>query len=108
MDETAPSPTEDALGQLGRLAAAGASRARIAEAVGRIVAAWADEPEMSAAAAQARIEDVWDSLGRDAADLEERIGDADNPDAVALAAARRTLASLQAAVAILAAAHARL
>ncbi len=108
MDEATPSPTEDALGQLGRLTAAGASRARITEAVGRIVAAWAEEPEMSAAAAQARIEEVWDSLGKDAADLEERIGDVDNPEAVALAAARRTLASLQAAVAVLAAAHARL
>ena len=108
MDETAPSPTEDALRQLGSLAAAGASRSRIAEAVGRIVAAWADEPDMGAVAAQARIEEVWDSLGKDADALQESIGDADNPDGAALAAARRTLASLQAAVAVLAAAHARL
>ncbi len=108
MDQAVPSPTEDALEQLGRLAAAGASRARIAEAVGGIVAAWADEPDMSAPAAQARIEAVWDSLGKDAADLEQQIGDTADPDASALAAARRTLASLHAAVAILVAAHARL
>ena len=108
MDPTPLSPTEDALDQLGRLAAGGASRARIAEAVGRIVAAWADEPDMSASAAQARIEEVWDSLGKDAADLEQQIGDTAEPDATALATARRTLACLQAAVATLAAAHARL
>ena len=108
MDPTASSPAEDGLDQLGRLATAGASRVQIAEAIGRIVAAWADEPDMSASVAQARIEEMWDSLGKDAADLEQQIGDADNPDAAALAAARRTLASLQAAVAILAAAHARL
>ena len=106
MERTEPSPTEDALEQLGRLATAGAPRARIAEAVGSIVAAWADEPDMNASAAQARIEEVWDSLGKDAADLEEQISDADSPDAPALAAARRTLASLQAAVSVLAAAHA--
>ena len=108
MDQTLPSPTEDALDQLGRLTAAGASPARIAEAVGRIVAAWADDPDMNASTAQARIEEVWDSLGKDAADLEQQIGDTADPDTHALAAAERTLASLQAAVAILAAAHARL
>lgn len=103
-----PSPTEAALDQLGRLAAAGAPASRIAEAVGTIVAAWAGEPDMSPAAAQARIEELWDSLGKDAADLEEQIGDTDSPDAAALATARRTLASLQAAVATLAAVHARM
>jgi polyhydroxyalkanoate synthesis regulator phasin len=108
MDQTAPSPTEDALEQIGRLATAGASRARMAEAVGRIVAAWADEPDMNASAAQARIEEVWDSLGKDAADLEQQIGDTADPDPAALASARRTLSSLQAAVTVLAAAHARL
>ena len=63
---------------------------------------------MSAAAAQARIEAVWDSLGKDAADLEQQIGDTADPDPAALASARRTLAALQAAVAVLAAAHGRL
>ena len=108
MDPIPLSPTEDALDQFSRLATAGASPARIAEAAGRIVAVWAVEPDMNASAAQARIEEIWDSIGKDAADLEQQIGDTTDPDAAALVAARRTLASLQATVAILAAAHARL
>jgi hypothetical protein len=108
MDPIARSPTEDALEQMGRLTAEGASGNRIAEAMGRIVAGWADEADMNASAAQTRIEEMWDSLGKDAADLEQQIGDTVDPDAGALATARRVLASLQAAVAVLAAAHARL
>lgn len=103
-----PSPVDDALDQLARLAAAGASPERVTEMVGGIVAGWASEADMGPAAAQARIGQLWDSLGKDAADLEERISDAPGGDGPALASARRALAALQAAVTALAAAHERL
>lgn len=107
-----PSPADDALALLGKLAAAGAPPARVTQAVGEIVAGWAGEPDMDAGAAQARIERLWDSLGKDAADLQESISDAPEgggPGAAqALTAARRTLAALNAAITALAAAHERL
>lgn len=76
--------------------------------VGETVAGWAAEEDMSPEVARARIEEVWDSLGRDAADLEAAISDDGNANADGLATAKRSLAALQAAVAALAAAHERL
>lgn len=76
VDRISPSATDGALAQLGRLTTAGTFQARSAEAIARIVASRADEPDTSASAARA--------------------------------VDRRTLRSLQATVAILAAAHARL
>lgn len=100
--------TDVALDRLGKLVAAGAAPGRVTQAVGEIVAGWADEADVDAAVARARVERLWDSLSKDAADLQERIGDAVGADARALAAAERMLAALHAAVAALAAAHERL
>ena len=108
MESVAPSPVDDALAELGTLAAAGAGPERMVQAVGAIVAGWATEAEMDAGVAQARIERMWDSLGKDAANLEEAISDTTDAGMQALAGAMRTLAALQAAVAALAAAHGRL
>ena len=108
MDAADPSPLDAALAQLGALAAAGASPARMAQAVGEVVAGWAAEPDMDALTARLRVEHLWDSLGRDAAGLEEQVNNADGADRPALAGAKRSLAALQAAVAALAAAHERL
>lgn len=108
MDHTEPSPTDAALDRLGKLAAAGAPPGRVSEAVGEIVAGWATEPDVDAGVARARVERLWDSLSKDAADLQEQIGDASGADTRALAGAKRMLAALQAAVAALAAAHERL
>ncbi len=101
-------PLNDAQASLSRLAAAGATPARIAQEVGAIVAGWASEPDMAAATAQARIESLWDGFTRDAADLQEQIGDAAEPDKQALALARRQLAALRAVASALLAAHGRL
>ena len=103
-----PSPTDDALARLGKLAAAGAPPERMMQEVGGLVAAWAGEAGMNAATAQERVERLWDSLSKDAADLEEGINDADGAGAQEVAGARRALAAMQAAVAALAAAHGRL
>lgn len=108
MEPVAPSPLDDALAELGRLATAGAGPERVTQAVGAIVAGWAEEAEVDAGVAQARIERLWDSLGKDAADLEAAISDTDDADQQALTGAQRTLAALQAAIAALAAAHERL
>ena len=103
-----PSPVEDALARLGRLAVAGAAPERVTAAVGEIVAGWASEDGMDPRAAQARIERLWDSVSTDAAELQAQISDATGADTQALAGAKRALAALQAAVAALAAAHERL
>lgn len=108
MDAAEPSAVDAALAQLGRLTAAGTAPERVIQAVGEIVAGWAGEPDMDAETARARAERLWDSVSKDAADLEEQISDTDRPDAHALAEAKRVLAALQAAVAALAAAHERL
>lgn len=105
-DDTAP--LSDAQASLSRLAAAGAPPARIAQEVGAIVAGWATEPDMAGPAAQARIECLWDGFTRDAAELQEQIGDAAEPDQQALALAQRQLAALRAVAAALLAAHGRL
>lgn len=107
MTEENTAPLSDAQAALSRLAAAGASPARIAQEVGAIVAGWASEPDMAGPAAQARIECLWDGFTRDAAELQEQIGDAAGPDQ-ALALARRQLAALRAVAAALLAAHGRL
>ena len=101
-------PLSDAQASLSRLAAAGASPARIAQEVGAIVAGWASEPDMARAAAQARVECLWDGFTRDAAELQEQIGDAAGSDEQTLALARRQLASLRAVAAALLAVHGRL
>ena len=108
MEPTALSPLDAALAQLGALAAAGAPPERVVQAVGEIVAGWAAEADMDTFTAKARVERLWDSVSRDAADLEEQIGDAAGTDAGSLAGARRMLAAMQAAVTALAAAHERL
>ncbi len=108
MDPTEPSPVDAALAHLGRLTAAGTPPERVIQTVGEIVAGWAGEPDMDAETARARTERLWDSLSKDAADLEEQISDTAGPDVQALAGAKRMLAALQAAVAALAAAHERL
>jgi hypothetical protein len=102
-----PSPVETALEQLGKLAMAGAAPDTVVQAVGGIVAGWAGEADMDAAAAQVRVGQMWDSLTRDAADLEEAISDAGEGNAASLALARRMLAALRAAIRALAAASER-
>lgn len=90
------------------MAASGAPADRVTSAVGAAIASWADEADMDAATARARVEQVWDSVGKDAADLEAAISDAEGSGGQGLVAAKRSLAALQAAVAALAAAHDRL
>lgn len=102
-----PSPVETALEQLGKLAMAGAAPDTVVQAVGGIVAGWAGEADMDAAAAQVRVGQMWDSLTKDAADLEEAISDAGEGNAASLALARRMLAALRAAIRALAAASER-
>ncbi len=103
-----PSPVETALEQLGKLAMAGAAPDTVVQAVGGIVAGWAGEADMdAAAAAQVRVGQMWDSLTKDAADLEEAISDAGEGNAASLALARRMLAALRAAIRALAAASER-
>ena len=101
-------PTDDALNALLKLAATGAPPDRVVQTIGSMVAAWAEEPDMTPAAAQLRIERLWDVLGKDADDLQASISDAEGHEGPALTAANRSLAALQAAVAALAASHARL
>ena len=72
-----------------------------------MVAGWATEPDMSAGVAQHRLEILWDSAGKDAADLQEQIADTEGASAEASMDARRALATLNALVAALAAVHAR-
>lgn len=108
MDPAEPSPVDAGLARLGRLTAAGAPPERVIEAVGQIVVGWAGEPDMDAETARARIERLWDSVSKDAADLQEQISDVPGADTPALREAERVLAALQAAVAALAAAHERL
>ncbi|HEY0204107.1 MAG TPA: hypothetical protein VGC15_08165 [Acetobacteraceae bacterium] len=98
----APDAVEAALERLGKLTAAGASPDAVTQTVGEIVAGWAGEADMDAAAAQARIGQMWDSLTKDEADLEEAISDAGEGDGASLAMARRVRAALQAAIRALA------
>lgn len=98
-----PSPVELGLQQLAKLAAAGAAPDTVTRTVGEIVAGWAGEAEMDAAAAQARVEAMWDSLTKDAANLEEAISDSGDADPAGVALARRSLAALRAAIGALAA-----
>ncbi len=72
-----------------------------------MIAGWADEPEMNPATAQVRIERLWDSLSKDAADLQEQIANTDGGDVQATAQARKALVAMTAAVEALAAAHSR-
>ena len=106
------SPDEAALdasqARLTKAAAAGAPPATVILEVGDMIASWASEADISNAMAQARIERLWDGFTRDASELQEQLGDADNPDGMALALAQRQLAALQAIVAALQAAHDRL
>ena len=100
-------PAELLLVEVGRMAAAGAAPDRVTATVGAAIAGWAEEADMDMLSARIRVEQVWDSLSKDAADLQEAIADADG-GGQALAGAKRSLAALQAAVAALAAAHDRL
>lgn len=105
-EENAAASLAEAQAHLTRLAAAGASPARITGEVGALVAGWASELEMAGSTAQARVERLWDGFTRDAAELQEQIGDADDgPGGEALALARQQLAALRAIVAALEAAH---
>jgi hypothetical protein len=97
-----PDAVEAALERLGKLTAAGASPDAVTQMVGEIVAGWAGEADMDAATAQARIGQMWDSLTKDEADLEEAINDAGEGDGASLAMARRMGAALQAAICALA------
>ena len=101
-------PAELLLIEVGRMATAGAAPDHVTEMVGVMVAGWAGEADMDAQAARVRVEHAWDSLSKDAADLQEAIADADGAGGLALAGAKKTLAALQAAVAALAAVHDRL
>lgn len=102
-----PSGVEAALGQLGKLITAGAAPDAVVRAVGEIVAGWAGEADMDAAAAQVRVGQMWDSLTKDTADLEEAISDAGEGGAASLAMAQRMLAALRAAIQALGAASER-
>lgn len=101
-------PAELLLAEVGRMAVAGAAPDRVTELVGATIAGWAEEADMDMLTARIRVEQAWDSLSKDAADLQEAIGDADGGNGQALVGAKRSLAALQAAVAALAAAHDRL
>lgn len=108
MAEADAAPLNDAQASLSRLAAAGAPPARMAQEVGALVAGWASEPDMAGSTALTRIECLWDGFARDAAELQEQISDAVDPDKQALKLARQQLAALHAVAAALAAAHGRL
>lgn len=108
MEPTPSSATDAAIAKLNKLIAAGASADLVARTIGDIVTEWASESDMDAVTAAARIETLWDSLSRDAADLREQISDAPNRNDPLLPAAKRMLNTMHAAVATLAAAHARL
>ena len=105
--QPSPSAEEDALAVLGKLIASGSSPAQITREIGTLIAGWAKEPEMNPAIAQIRIERLWDSLSKDAADLQEQIADADCEAAQATAQARKALVAMTAAVDALAAAYDR-
>lgn len=102
-----PDPVGDALAELSKLTAAGAAPDKVIEAVGRLIAGWAEEPDMNGAVVQARIGTLWDSTTKDAAELEEQISDATGADAASLAGAKRMLAALRAATRALTAANER-
>ncbi len=102
-----PSAVEAALDRIGKLAAAGAAPDAVVRVVGEVVAGWAGEADMDAETAQARISEMWDSLTKDEADLEEAINDAGEGATDGLAMAGRMRAALQAAIQTLAAASAR-
>ena len=105
-------PTDDALvgalEHLSKLISARMAPDRIAMAIGAMVAAWALEPDMDPAAAQHRVGLLWDSVSKDAADLQEQIADAEGATPQAASDARRALATMNAIVAALAAVNERL
>ena len=107
MQPDEPSPIQDALAQLAKLAAAGAAPEQVVQAVGEIVAGWASEAEMNPETAQDRVAQMWDSVSRDAAGLQEQISDSGGADQPGLAGAQRTLGALHAAELALATAHDR-
>ncbi len=102
-----PPAAELALERLGQLVQAGAAPDAVIRTAGEIIAGWADEPDIDAATAQARIGGIWDSLTKDEADLEAAISDAGDGDAAGLVLARRMQAALQAAIQAFAAAAER-
>lgn len=102
-----PPAAELALERLGRLISAGTAPDAVIQAVGEIIAGWADEPDMDAGTAQARITQIWDSLTKDEADLEAAISDAGDSGPAGLAPARRMQAAMQAAIQAFAAAAER-
>ena len=105
-------PTDDALNGalelLSKLMSARVAPDRVASAIGAMVSGWALEPDMNPAAAQHRIGALWDSVSKDAADLQEQIADAEGESPQAAADAHRTLATMNAIVAALAAVNDRL
>ena len=102
-----PAPASGALAELAKLTSAGTPPDKVTEAVGRIIAGWAEEPDMDAAEVQSRIGLLWDGTTKDTAELEEQISDTEGADAASLASAKRVLAALRAATRALAAAHER-
>jgi len=102
-----PTPAGDALAELAKLTTAGTPPDKVMEAVGRIIAGWAEEPDLDTAEVQSRIGMLWDSTTKDAAELEEQISDSEGANAASLAGAKRVLAALRAATRALAAAHER-
>ena len=98
----APSPLGQAVAALAALVARGPAPATVTEAIGTLVAGWADEPDMSGEAMLARVETLWDGFSTDAAALQEQLADGEG-DAAARRQAERVLDALNAAVDTLAA-----
>jgi hypothetical protein len=93
---------EAALGSLAAFVATGPAPDRVIEAIGAMIAGWAEEPEMSDDVMQMRVERLWDSFSRDAADLQAQLADAEGTEGVEVNRGRRVLVALDAAVMVLA------
>ncbi|MGI4955705.1 MAG: hypothetical protein ACRYGM_28180 [Janthinobacterium lividum] len=93
---------EAALGSLAAFIATGPAPDRVIQAIGAMIAGWADEPEMSEDVMQLRVERLWDSFSRDASDLQAQLADAEDAETPELGRGRRVLAALDAAVMVLA------
>ena len=97
-------PLQQALADIGKMVAAGSSPEWVTRRIGAIIAGWADELDTGPGLALWRIQRMWDSFTSEAADLQAQLSDAEGADPQAVAQKRRMLATIEAAVATLAAA----
>ena len=101
------SELERAVQALSALIATGPAPDQVTEAMGALVAGWADEPDMSTDVMLNRVESLWDGFSTEAAALQEQLSDVGDGNPAELNRGHRVLAALNTAVATLAAISSR-